>query len=130
MAERRLTVTAPAVLSAFERAFDELFEELLIAPWQAGERPRRASVGKALVLDLGNRYEVRIPATRAQAEHCEVEVSEHRLRVRMADLSGGTSENVFDFPFAIETENVRAVLAEGALQIILPRKRGRRIDVE
>jgi len=82
------------------------------------------------VLDLGNRYEVRIPATRAVAERSEVEVSEHRLRVRMADSSGGTSENIFDFSDAIETENVRALLSEGALQIILPRKRGRRIDVE
>lgn len=81
------------------------------------------------MLDLGTRYEVRIPSTRAEAERSEIEVSEHRLCVRMPGPAG-TSESVFDFTYPIETESVRARLVEGALHIVLPRKRGRKINLE
>ena len=118
-------VTAAA---AFENAFEELFEELLISPWQRRMALRRGSPG-AVVIDLGTRYEVRIPASRAEAERSEVEVSEHRLSVRMSSPAG-IIENIFDFAHAVETESVTASLVGNTLQIVLPQRRGRKIEVE
>jgi HSP20 family molecular chaperone IbpA len=129
VSQRRDPSGGPTALSAFEHACDELFEELLITRWQRRGRPSRSFEGEALVLDFGTRYEVRIPSTRAMAERSEVEVSEHRLCVRTPGLTGA-SESVFDFTYPIETESVQARLVEGALHIVLPRKRGRKIKVE
>lgn len=127
MAQRHPLPPSLVSLGAFGRAFDELFEELLISPWRG--RALSKSVGQALVLDLGTDYEVRIPATKAAAEHCDIEVSDHRLTVRMP-AQAGVSTSVFDFSHPIETEGVKARLVQEMLHITLPKKRLRKIKVQ
>lgn len=111
----------------FGRAFDELFEDLLIARWR--ENRPRGGVERALVFDRGSHYEVKVPTAVAEADAVAVEVSDWRLIVRYPGAAGEV-ENTFDFEHAIECERVSAKWEAGMLWVVLPKKRGRRVEIE
>jgi len=112
----------------FQRAFDELFDDLLVERW----RVVRATGGSenTIVLDHGDRYEVRIALGDADCSKVEVEVSERRLTVRVPSESRGVSEGSFSFSEPVEREAVTAKASGGTLAIVLPKmRRTRRVQV-
>lgn len=82
----------------------------------------------AAVLESETEYRVRIDASGIEPDRMEIEASDRRLVVRMAGPAG-TRLNTLDFSHAIDPDGVTARLAGGALEIALPKKRGRIIDV-
>lgn len=113
-------------LGDFDRAFDELFEELLVGRWRSSwERADE----RAVIVDRGDEYEVTIAAALADPDRIEVEASDWRLVVRIPDAAEAR-ERAFDFPQAIDGDRARARWSDGALRISLPKRRGRRIKVE
>ena len=110
----------------FDRAFDQLFEELLISRWRA--RAFKAALNDAAVLESETEYRVRIDASGADPERMEIEAADRRLLVRMAGPAGARTSTL-EFSHSIDPDGVTARLAGGALEIVLPKKRGRRIAV-
>jgi HSP20 family molecular chaperone IbpA len=110
----------------FDRAFDQLFEDLLISRWRG--RARNAAPDDAVVLESETEYRVRIDASGTDPVRMEVEAGDRRLTVRMAGPVGAKLSTV-EFSHSIDPDGVTARLAGGALEIILPKKRGRRIEV-
>jgi HSP20 family molecular chaperone IbpA len=109
----------------FDRAFDELFEELLLSRWRCA---RKDAPEEPKVAESETEYRVLIDAAGAEPDRMEVEVSDRRLLVRIASASG-THISRLDFSHAIEADRVTARLAGGALEIVLPKKRGRIVEV-
>lgn len=113
-------------LGDFERAFEELFDELLLGRWRPSwERADE----RAVIVDRGGEYEVTIAAALADRDQIEVEASDWRLVVRIPGAAGAR-ERAFDFPQAIDGARARARWDDGALRITLPKRRGLRIKVE
>jgi HSP20 family molecular chaperone IbpA len=110
----------------FDRAFDELFEDLLLSRWRGDVRGR--GLDGAAALESETEYRVRIDASGIEPDRIEVEASDRRLLVRMAGPAR-TRINTLDFSHAIDPDGVTARLAGGALEIVLPKKRGRIIEV-
>jgi len=110
----------------FDRAFDQLFEELLLSRWRA--RAFKTALDDAEVLESETEYRVRINASGADPERMEIEAADRRLLVRMAGPVGAKTSTL-EFSHSIEPDGVTARLAGGALEIVLPKKRGRRIAV-
>ncbi len=110
----------------FERAFDELFDEILVGRWRSAAQ---RAAGDALIVDRGAEYEVTIAAMNADPRRIEIEAGDRRLIVRIPGAAG-VRESVFDFPAPVDGERVRAAWRAGSLQITLPKRRGRRITVE
>ncbi len=108
----------------FERAFDQLFDELLIGPWRAVAQ--RIPSEHAIVFDRGDRYEVQISTAGLDPKQMAIEVSENSLTVRAQTVGGGSSERSFSFPEAVERESVKAHWSDHALQIVLPKKSEKR----
>ena len=109
----------------FDRAFDQLFEDLLLSRWRGNVR------GTALdhaVLESETEYRVRIDAAGNEPDRMEVEASDRRLVVRIAGPARMRIKTL-DFSHAIDPDGVTARLAGGALEIVLPKKRGRIIEV-
>ena len=63
----------PLQFGDFERAFDELFEDLLITRWR---EHRRQALERALITDRGPHYEVKVPTAAADPNAVAVEVSD------------------------------------------------------
>lgn len=118
--------SGPLQFGDFERAFDEVFEDLLITRWR---ETRRRTLDRALVTDHGPHYEVTVPTAGADPNAVAVEVSDWRLVVRFPGPSGEV-ENTFDFEHPVECESVSAKWNSGVLRIVLPKKRGRRVTIE
>jgi HSP20 family molecular chaperone IbpA len=116
----------PRQFGDFERAFDELFEDLLINRWR---ETRRRVVDRALIVDRGPHYEVKVPAAGADPNGVAVEVSDWRLVVRFTGTDGAV-ENAFDFEHPIDCDRVSAKWDAGVLWVVLPKKRGRRVEIE
>jgi HSP20 family molecular chaperone IbpA len=114
------------IAEQFDRACDEMFEDLLITRWQGARRVR--NLGKALVIEEEENYRVRIALSDADPQKLEVEVSEWRLTVR-APAEQGRTESTFDFAHPIETERVTARFDGGILEVFVPKARGRKIEV-
>jgi HSP20 family molecular chaperone IbpA len=110
----------------FDRAFDQLFEDLLLSRWRG--RARRTALDDAAVIESETEYRVQIDASGIGPDRMEVEASGRRLVVRMAGPAGARI-NTLDFSHAIDPDGVTARLAGGALEIVLPKKRGRIIEV-
>ncbi len=108
----------------FGRAFDELFDELLIGRWRTVVH--HAAHGQALVMDCGERYQVRMSTAGLDPREMEVDVGERRLTVRTRSAAGGVSERTFTFGEPVEREAVTARWSEGALVILLPKSKKRR----
>jgi HSP20 family molecular chaperone IbpA len=107
----------------FDQAFDELFEEILITRWRGRERVR--DLGNAVVAEEEERYRVKIALPGANPDKLQVEVSEWRLLL----LEEGREDSALDFAQRLDTERVSARFEDGILEVILPKARGRRIEV-
>jgi HSP20 family molecular chaperone IbpA len=118
--------SASTIEREFDRAFNEMFEELLLRRWRVPERVR--NFGKALVAEDEEKYRVKIALADAVPEKTEVEVSEWRLVVR-TPTAEGREETSLDFSHCIDTENVTARFEEGILEVTVPKARGRKIEV-
>ena len=127
MASRTSPKSPSFTLGEFDRTVDQLFEELLISRWRGPHH--RGGPGHALVLDHDIHFEVRIAAAVSDPAGIEVEVAERRLHVRIASPTG-PAENVFDLSSAVDPDRVTARWERGTLYIILPKKRGRRVEVK
>lgn len=114
------------MVDEFQRTCDQLFEDLLIERWQ--ER-RSTSRGSALLIDLGDRFEVRIALEGADPREFEIEASERRLRIRTPGPLGPI-DNLLELPHPIDPEATTARSDGGVLLIALPKRRGRRILIE
>jgi HSP20 family molecular chaperone IbpA len=114
-------------LKDFQRACDELFEDLVIERWRAGEQV--TELEGALMVDKGRFYEARIAMRGADPRHTEVEVTEHRLRVRIPVGQSGYRERSFTLPSPIDRDTVSARWSKDTLVVTLPKQRGRRIEV-
>lgn len=108
----------------FERAFDQLFEELLIDPWRTVAQ--RIPSEHAIVFDRGDRYEVQISTAGLDPKHLAIEAADNSLTVRAQTVGGGTSERSFNFPEPVERESVKAHWSDHVLQIVLPKKSEKR----
>ena len=116
----------PIRFGDFARAVDELFDDLLITRWREHGRP---TFEHPLVSDRGAHYEVTVVTATADARAMEVEVSDLRLVVRFPGPVGPV-EHAFDFTHPVECDAVNAKWNAGLLSIVLPKKRGRRVNVE
>jgi HSP20 family molecular chaperone IbpA len=112
----------------FDRAFDEFFDELLIDPWKCGTES--GPIEGAKVIDIPDRYEVRVAALGVDPAKIQVEVSGQRLALRMPEKLGGMLQRSFSFSDAIDGEASSAKWSEGTLIITLPKKKGRRISLK
>jgi HSP20 family molecular chaperone IbpA len=110
----------------FDRAFNEVFEDLLINRWRGPGHVR--NFGKALVAEDEEKYRVTIALPDADPQTLEVEVSEWRLTVR-TPAADGREENTLDFSHRIDTERVTARFEGGILEVMVPKARGRKIEV-
>ncbi len=115
-------------LPAFERAFDELFDELLTTPWRCGQE--RGEFERADIVDLQDRYEVRIAVPREHARKVSLEVRGQRLSLRAPSGVGGLVESTFSFSEAIDSERVAARWAQNVLSIIVPKAKGKRVPLK
>lgn len=106
----------------FERAVDQLFEDLLLSRWRPGFE-------YAPVVDRGGHYEVRIAAADADPDRMEVEVTERRLHVRIVGVARPVDRS-FELAHAVDPAGVTARLTRGVLEIRLPKKRGHKIRIE
>jgi HSP20 family molecular chaperone IbpA len=111
----------------FERAFNEVFEDLLIKPWWPPGRVR--NFGKALVVEDEETYRVKIVLPGADPETVEVEVGEWRLSVRTPGAQG-REESCLDFSHRIDIERVTARFEASVLEVRVPKARGRKIEVQ
>lgn len=111
-------------LDNFQRAVDELFDDLLIERWRLSEAAGGSE--HAIVRDLGDRYEVRIALGDADPDEVDVAVSERRLTVRIPNQACGVSESSFSFSEPVARDAVSARAVEGTLAIMLPKKGGMR----
>jgi HSP20 family molecular chaperone IbpA len=111
----------------FDRTFNEMFEDLLINRWRGRARVR--TFGKAAVVEDEERYCVKIASPDVDPEKIEAEVSEWRLVVR-TPTAQGREENTIDFSHRIDTERVTARYEGGILEIVVPKARGRKIEVQ
>jgi HSP20 family molecular chaperone IbpA len=110
----------------FDRAFNEVFEDLLIKRWRRPGRVRDS--GKALVIEDAEAYRIKITLPDADPQKLEVEVSEWRLVVR-SPMAQGRDEKTLDFSHRIDTERVTARFEAGVLEVLAPKAHGRKIEV-
>jgi HSP20 family molecular chaperone IbpA len=109
----------------FQRAFDDLFDDLL-ERWgcRAAEHFERAEV-----VDLPDRYQIRLNAEGLDPATVEVHTHERRVTVSAPAPKGENFETSFNLPEAIDAEAATARWSEGHLTIVLPKHRVRRILV-
>jgi HSP20 family molecular chaperone IbpA len=98
-----------------------MFDDLLISRWRQGER--------AVAVDLGDSYKVKIAAANADPQAMELEVSDYAMHLRVPAVAGA-SKHTCRFAHPIDSERVTASWREGVLEIVLPKRRPRRITVE
>ena len=113
-------------LRDFERACDELFDEWL-ERWHGGAA---AVSPNAVIVDRGDRYEVRVEAAVEDPEVIHVEVTEAILTVRVPAGTDPEVERRMSFTQAVDQENTTAQWADGILTVVLPKLRGRRVKVQ
>jgi len=116
--------SASMIVGEFDRALDEVFEDLLIKRWRRPGQVR--NLGRALVMEDEETYRVKIALPDADPAKLEVEVSQWRLAVRTPNRQG---ESTLDFSHRIDTEAVTARFQAGILEVIAPKARGRKIEV-
>jgi HSP20 family molecular chaperone IbpA len=100
-----------------------MFDDILIARWRGRHR------GVPSVSESEEFFSVRIETYGADPGLIDIDVSEHRLTVRIPG-SARSGAHTFDFARAtIDVDRVTARSASGTLEVILPKKRGRRIAI-
>ena len=110
----------------FDRAFNEVFEDLLIKRWRRPGHVR--DYGKALIVEDDENYRIRIAMPNIDPRQIEVEAGAWRLVVRVP-TAHGQRENTLDFSHRIDTEHVTARFEAGILEVLAPKARGRKIEV-
>ena len=115
-----------SIRDEFVRAFDEVFEDILIRRWRGPVQVR--NFGKAQVVEDEDAYRVKIAIPDVDPEKLEVEVSEWRLTVRTPGAET-SEETILDFSHWVDTESVSARLEADLLEVFLPKARGRKIEV-
>jgi len=107
----------------FDRAFDQLFEELLIDRWRA--TTRRILGEHAIVMDCGNHYEVQISTAGLDPQQLGIEVDENRLTVYWPTAGSSKSERSFEFADAVDRDAVTVRWSDHVLFIVLPKRKKR-----
>jgi HSP20 family molecular chaperone IbpA len=110
----------------FDRAFNEVFEDLLIKRWRRPGHVR--DYGKALIVEDDENYRIKIAMPNIDPRQIEVEAGAWRLVVR-APMAHGRGENTLDFSHRIDTERVTARFEADTLEVLAPKARGRKIEV-
>jgi HSP20 family molecular chaperone IbpA len=116
------------LIADFERAFDEFFDEMLIDRWKCGSPGLEFE--RAQIIDLRDRYEVRVSAVGVDPAKIQAEVSGQRLAVRMPDKLGGMMESTFAFSDSIDGDASTAKWSDGTLAITVPKKKSQRIALK
>jgi HSP20 family molecular chaperone IbpA len=98
-----------------------MFDDLVISRWRQGER--------TVAVDLGDSYQVKIATANADPQAMELEVSDYGMHLRVPGVTGG-SKHACRFAHPIDSDRVTASWREGILEILLPKRRPRRITVE
>jgi HSP20 family molecular chaperone IbpA len=113
------------IFDQFQRAFDDLFDDLL-QRWgcRAAEEFERAEL-----IDLPDRYEIRVNAEGLDPRTVDVHTHERRVTVSAPAPKGEKLETSFNLPEAIDAEAATARWSDGRLTIVLPKHRVRRILV-
>lgn len=106
----------------FERAFDEFFEDALLARWR-----RTADWQDAMVRDCGRHYEIELGAAGVEPEGLSVEVIGSEVMVRDRD---GRAIGRFAFAAPIDADAVSARWSDSVLLIAVPKRPSRRVPVE
>lgn len=108
----------------FDRAFDQLFEELLITRWRS--TARRSPREHAIVIDCGNHYEVQLSTEDLDPQQqVGIEVDENRLTVHGATAGGGKSEHSFTFADPVDRDSVTVRWSDNVLFVLLPKRKRR-----
>jgi HSP20 family molecular chaperone IbpA len=121
---RRLVVIS---IEDFERALDEYFDEVLIAPWR--EAPAPAGLANPQVADCGDYYEVRIAVPGVDPGGIQVEMMGEQLCVRAPAGRQGRIESTYSFAAPVNRDGVQARWAGGVLVVSLPKLRPTRIKI-
>jgi HSP20 family molecular chaperone IbpA len=109
----------------FDRAFDQLFEELLIGRWRPAVH--RLPGQHAIVMDCGNHYEVQLSTAGLDPQQLSIEVNENRLTVHGPTVGGGKSEQTFTFETPVDRESVTVRWSEHVLFVFLPKLKKRSV---
>lgn len=107
----------------FERAFDQLFEELLIDRWRTAGR--RLGRERAIVIDCGSRYEVQISTAGLAHQQLGLDIDDHHLTVRAPNAGGGNWERSFTFKDAIDRDAVTTHWSDHVLFVVLLKRKKR-----
>ncbi len=108
-------------ITDFERAFESLFDELLISRWRGND-------SRTTVLDMGDHYQVRMAGIGGDPKKLDIEASDRRLIVRIAgDTVRG--ERIVTFRHPVDRTAVSARIIDGGLEVILAKQHGRKIAV-
>jgi HSP20 family molecular chaperone IbpA len=108
-----------SIVAAFERDFDELFDDIL-GRW----RMPSAENEPAIVLERADCYEIRLCTGSFKPSELEVVASDKKLTVRAAHAQQ-TWERIISLAEPVETEQVKAKWADRILTVTLPKKEKR-----
>jgi len=115
-------------LDDFSRTFDELFDGML-QRWRMAHAAGESE--HAIVRDHGDHYEVLIALGGVDPDQVDIQVSERSLTVRVPADASALCEGSFAFSEPLRREAVTARVADGMLEITLPKlARSRRVRVE
>ena len=106
----------------FERAFDEFFEDALLARWRS-----TANWQDAVVRDCGQHYEIELAVAGIEPEGLSVEVIGYEVIVHYRDRQ---PIGRFAFAAPIDAEAVSARWSDSVLLIAVPKRQSRRVPVE
>lgn len=112
----------------FERAIDEFFDEMLIAPW------RRSGAGKGefdrtRASEYHDRYEFKIALPGIDPHRIEVELVGQRLLIRASGGPEGRFETSYSFLLPIDSERVTASWSKDSLLVVLPKRKPHRVRI-
>ncbi|HXW83705.1 MAG TPA: Hsp20 family protein [Candidatus Binataceae bacterium] len=109
---------------SFDRDFDEFFDEMLTARWGCG---RGDEFEHSELVDLVDRYEVRLKSEGVDERKIDVELHGQQLTVRAPRRVRGRIESTFTFRDSVDQDSASARWSGGTLTITLPKNKPRRI---
>jgi HSP20 family molecular chaperone IbpA len=113
------------ILSDFQRAFDDLFDDLLDRWGCSGPE----EFERAQLIDYPDRYEIRLREAGLDPKTLEVHTQERRVTVSAPSPDGQRIETSFNLPAAIDSERATAHWSGELLTIVLPKHKVKRIAV-
>lgn len=100
----------------FERALDQMFDDLLIGRW----RPPGGERQPMLVTESPGAYEIRLASGGLRPEQLEVETTRFSLVVRAHQRGGGWTRQL-NFSHPVDIARVSARWDAGVLTVIAPK---------